>query len=209
MINLVDIFLNLDHYLNLFIQTYHTWVYLLLFLIIFAETGLVIFPFLPGDSLLFAIGALAGTGAMNIWLVFIVLVAAAIIGDSVNYWLGHRAGSYALNKKYGRFITPENLRATEQFYKRHGDKTILFARFVPIIRTIAPFVAGVGRMHYSSFLFYNILGAITWIALFLFTGFFFGNIPFVKQQLHWVIVGIIALSIIPILWKFISKKLKS
>ncbi len=206
MIQILDIFLNLDKYLSSFVQSYDILIYLLIFAIIFLETGLVIFPFLPGDSLLFAVGALSGIGLMNLWLMLFISAIAAILGDSVNYSIGRRFGTFLLGRK-NRLITSSHLKTTQNFYDKHGNKTIVLARFVPIVRTFAPFVAGIGRMKYSSFISYNILGGIAWVAIFILGGFLFGNIPAVQQQIHWIVVGIIILSLLPIAWKLVRSKL--
>jgi membrane-associated protein len=205
MLNIIDIFLHLDTHLSAFIQLYHNQIYVLLFLVIFIETGIVIFPFLPGDSLLFAVGALAGAQMLNVWFILGILCSAAILGDSVNYWVGNRFGKYLFKRNYRFLFTPENLKKTEEFYHKHGTKTIALARFVPIIRTIAPFIAGMGNMRYASFIIYNIVGGIVWISIFIFAGFFFGNIPVIKEQLHWVFLAIILISLIPIVWTKIKK----
>jgi len=190
---MIDFFLHLDTYLNVIIQNYGIWTYSILFLVIFAETGLVITPFLPGDSLLFAAGAFAAIGSLKIFWIFILLGAAAILGDTINYWLGHFVGPkiWFLNKKY--------LEQTQTFYERHGGKTIIIARFIPIIRTFAPFVAGIGKMTYQKFLIYNVVGGISWVAAFVFGGYFFGNIPLVKQNFTFVIFAIIFISLLPAL----------
>ena len=206
MIPIIDIFLHLDKYLITFIQSHDILVYFLVFMIIFIETGIVFFPFLPGDSLLFTVGTLAAIGSMNLWVLIFSLTIAAILGDSINYWVGHKFGDFLLSRKNRVFLTLEHLKMTEEFYKKYGNKTIIFARFVPIVRTIAPFIAGMGKMSFPSFFKYNIIGGIVWVSMFIFAGFFFGNIPIVKEQLHWVIIGIIVISIIPIVWKIIRIK---
>ncbi len=193
----VDILLHLDRYLGVFLHDYGTWIYLLLFLIVFAETGLVVTPFLPGDSLLFVTGALAATGGLDVGAVCALLVVAAILGDTVNYWIGDWFGLRLFNDPNARFLKREYLDRTHRFYERHGGKTIVIARFVPIIRTFAPFVAGVGEMTYRKFLTYNVLGAVLWVLSFVFAGYYFGNLPFVKKNLTLVILVIIVLSILP------------
>lgn len=193
----IDLFLHLDKHLNDLIVIYGMWSYAVLFLIIFAETGLVFTPFLPGDSLLFAAGALAATGAFNLPLLFVLLVVAAIFGDTVNYWVGDYFGLKLFKKENARFLKKEYLDRTHKFYEKHGGKTIIIARFVPIVRTFAPFVAGVGSMTYFKFISYNVIGGIVWVALFVFGGYFFGNLPFVKSNFSVVIIAIILISILP------------
>ncbi len=197
---LLDFFLHLDKHLSEVIRDYGTWTYLILFLIVFCETGLVVTPFLPGDSLLFAAGTFAALGALSPWVLFVALSAAAILGDTVNYWIGKKIGPRAFSGTV-RFLKQEHLRKTEAFYERHGRKTIIIARFVPIVRTFAPFVAGVGSMNYPVFLAYNIIGGVAWVALCVFSGYFFGNIPIVKRNFSVVIIAIILISTLPILWE--------
>src|SRR5512135_1861566 len=175
--SLIDLFLHLDVHLSAIVTQYGVWTYGLLFVVIFIETGLVVTPFLPGDSLLFAAGTFAALGSLNIWLLFLLLAAAAVLGDTVNYWIGHYLGDRAYQIKW---IRREYLDRTHQFFEKYGGKTIFLARFVPIIRTFAPFVAGVGSMTYPRFIAYNIIGGIAWIGLFVCGGYFFGNIPVVK-----------------------------
>ena len=197
---LLDLFLHLDRHLSEVIRDYGTWTYLILFLIVFCETGLVVTPFLPGDSLLFAAGTFAALGALSPWVLFAALSAAAILGDTVNYWIGKKIGPRAFSGTV-RFLKQEHLRKTEAFYERHGRKTIIIARFVPIVRTFAPFVAGVGSMNYPVFLAYNVIGGVAWVALCVFSGYFFGNIPVVKRNFSVVIIAIILVSTLPILWE--------
>ncbi len=193
----IDIFMHLDKHLSTVIQNYGVWTYMILFLIIFCETGLVIAPLLPGDSLLFAAGAFAAVGSLDpVWL-FILLTIAAVAGDTLNYWIGHYMGPKVFQQNGSRFFKKEYLERTHQFYERHGGKTIIIARFMPIIRTFAPFVAGVGSMSYWRFISYNIIGGVAWIALFIFGGYMFGNIPAVKHNFTLVIIGIIFVSILP------------
>jgi membrane-associated protein len=192
---LVDLFLHLDEHLNFVISQYGSWTYALLFSVIFIETGFVVMPFLPGDSLLFAAGTFAGLGSLNIWLLFFLLAIAAIIGDTVNYWIGHYLGDRAYRVKW---IKQEYLDRTHAFFEKHGGKTIFLARFVPIIRTFAPFVAGIGRMSYGYFISYNVFGGIVWVGLFTTTGFLFGNIPFVRENFSLVVLAIILVSVLPI-----------
>jgi len=190
----VDFFLHMDKHLNVLIAEYGVWTYGILFLIIFCETGLVVTPFLPGDSLLFAVGAL---GALDIRIMAILLTIAAIAGDTVNYWIGAYIGPRAFHYENSRFFKKEYLERTHQFYEKYGGKTIIFARFMPIIRTFAPFVAGIGRMSYARFLTYNVVGGAVWIVAFLLLGHFFGNIPVVKRNFTLVIFAIIIISILP------------
>ncbi len=202
----VDLILHLDTHLIWLFQHYGLWVYLLLFVTIFCETGLVITPFLPGDSLLFTVGAFAATGALNIVLLLVLLVIAAILGDTLNYWIGHHLGRKVFSKKI-RFINKEHLKYTEEFYEKHGAKTIIIARFLPIVRTFAPFVAGVGKMEYKRFIAYNIIGGLAWVLSLTLGGYFFGQIPWVKENFSKVVLGIIIVSLIPLVWEFIHHKL--
>lgn len=206
LLTFLDFFLHLDVHLNTVIASYGIWVYGILFLIIFAETGFVVTPFLPGDSLLFAAGAFAATGSLHLSGLFILLSVAAILGDSLNYWVGRSLGPRVF-KENVRFLKKEYLTRTETFYEKHGGKTIVIARFMPIIRTFAPFIAGVGKMRYRSFITYNIFGGILWIGLFIFGGYFFGNIPAVKENFEYVIIGIIIVSLAPGLIHYIKNKL--
>ena len=199
--NLLDLFLHLDEYLATIITTYGAWTYGILFVVIFIETGLVVTPFLPGDSLLFAAGTFAALGALNVWGLVGLLFVAAVLGDAVNYSIGHYLGERAYNIKW---IKKEYLEKTHAFFEKHGGKAIFLARFVPIVRTFAPFVAGIGKMSYSYFATYNIVGGLTWVTLFTLMGFFFGNIPFVKANFEFVIVAIILISVVPMFvewWK--------
>ena len=205
--NLFDMFLHLDEHLSVIIQTYGTWTYLLLFLIIFLETGVVITPFLPGDSLLFAAGTFAAMGSLNIYVLLILLSLAAILGDTVNYWIGHSIGPRAFNGEI-RFLKKEHLDRTHAFYERHGGKTIILARFIPIIRTFAPFVAGVGAMTYGRFITYNVIGGIAWVAIFTLAGYFFGQVPFVQENFTYVVVAIILISVMPAVFEIIRGRLK-
>lgn len=194
---LVGFILHIDAHLNGIIQSYGAWTYLILFLIIFCETGLVVTPFLPGDSLLFAAGAFAAQGSLNpVWL-FGLLAVAAIVGDTINYWIGHYVGPRVFREEGVRFLNRKHLERTHRFYDKHGGKTIILARFVPIVRTFAPFVAGVGRMSYRQFIAYNVVGGVVWIGLFVFGGYFFGNLPFVEDNFTLVVLAIIFLSLLP------------
>ena len=195
--NIVDLFLHLDQHLAEIISRYGVWTHLILFLIVFAETGLVITPFLPGDSLLFAAGTFAALGALDVRLVIVLLIVAAIIGDTVNYWVGAWVGPRAFSGKI-RWLRQDYLERTHAFYEKHGGKTIIIARFVPIIRTFAPFVAGVGAMSYGKFIVYNVVGAVIWVVLFVLAGYWFGNIPVVRENFTLVILAIIAISVLPI-----------
>ncbi len=198
---LVDLFLHLDEHLASVINQYGGWTYGILFVVIFMETGFVVTPFLPGDSLLFAAGTFAAIGSLNVWVLAGLLMFAAVLGDTVNYSIGHYLGDRAYNI---RWIKKEYLDKTHAFFEKHGGKTIFLARFVPIVRTFAPFVAGVGRMSYTYFITYNFVGGITWVALFTFAGFFFGNIPFIKRNFEFVIIAIILISLLPMViewWK--------
>lgn len=190
--NVIDIFLHLDKYLQGIIQTYQHWTYLLLFLVIFCETGLVVTPFLPGDSLIFAAGAFAAAGSFNVFLLWAMLCGASILGDNVNYWVGKLVG-----EKIKRFLKPEHLERTHLFFEKHGGKAIIMGKYFPIIRTFVPFVAGLSRMTYPRFLTFNVIGGITWISIFVWGGYFFGNLPVVRHNFTMVIFGIIGISLIP------------
>jgi membrane-associated protein len=202
----IDFIVHLDKHLSEIIRVFGGWSYLLLFIVVFAETGLIITPFLPGDSLLFVVGALSALGAFDPFWIFLVLVSAAIIGDTVNYAVGKYFGDRILKKGGGRFFKKEHVEETHKFFERHGGKTIILARFVPIIRTFAPFVAGIGKMEYRKFVLYNITGALLWVVIFFFGGYFFGNIPFVKNNFAIAILGIIIVSVIPILIESVRRK---
>ena len=193
-----DIALHLDRYLSEIIQAYGLWTYAILFFVIFLETGFVVVPFLPGDSLLFAAGSFAALGSFRLPLLLLLLSAAAILGDTVNYWIGHKVGPRVFGREKARFFKKEHLDRTHAFYEKHGGKTIIIARFIPIIRTFAPFVAGIGRMSYGRFLAYNVIGGIAWVVSFVLAGYFFGTIPFVQRNFSLVIVVIIAISTVPV-----------
>jgi len=204
---LIDLFLHLDQYLGTVVQTYGAWTYLLLFFVIFMETGFVVTPFLPGDSLLFAAGTFAAMGWLNAALLFLLMAVAAVLGDTVNYWIGHYIGPRAFSSNI-RFLKREYLDRTHAFFEKHGGKAVVLARFVPIVRTFAPFVAGVGAMTYGRFVFFNVAGGALWVALFLSTGYFFGNLPFVQQNFELVILAIIAISILPMLTEYLKERRK-
>lgn len=201
----IDFILHLDQHLNEIIQSYGIWTYAILFGIIFLETGLVVTPFLPGDSLLFAAGTFAALGSLNVWLLWLLCFTAAVLGDTVNYWIGNKIGPRAFEQDI-RFLKREYLERTERFYDKHGGKTIILARFVPIVRTFAPFVAGVGTMHYGRFLTYNVVGAFLWTGIFIWLGYFFGNIPFVREHFELVIVGIVLVSVVPMAIEYVRSK---
>jgi membrane-associated protein len=196
--SLIDFILHIDQHLVDIVSNYQTWTYLILFMIIFAETGFVVTPFLPGDSLLFAAGAIIAKpeSDLNVWLMWLLLVVAAILGDMVNYIIGDYIGPKAFSGKY-KLLKKEYLDRTQQFYEKHGGKTIIYARFIPIIRTFAPFIAGVGTMSYSRFASYNVIGGLLWVTSFLFIGYYFGGLPIIKKNFTYVIFAIIILSILP------------
>jgi membrane-associated protein len=202
---LIDFVLHMDEHLSVIISNYGTWTYGILFFIIFLETGFVITPFLPGDSLLFAAGSFAALGALNPVYLFILLSIAAVIGDTVNYSIGHYIGPRAFSGEI-KYLKKEHLDRTSEFYEKHGGKTIILARFIPIIRTFAPFVAGIGAMTYSKFILYNVVGGISWVAIFTFGGFYFGNLPFVRDNFEIVIFTIIFISFIPPVLEFFKAR---
>jgi membrane-associated protein len=201
----IDFFLHLDKHLAEIIANYGVWTNLILFLIVFAETGLVVTPFLPGDSLLFAAGTFAALGSLDPVLLILLLSAAAILGDTVNYWVGAYIGPRAFSGEV-RWLRREYLDRTHAFYEKHGGKTIILARFIPIIRTFAPFVAGVGTMTYSRFLLYNVVGGVVWVTLFVLAGYYFGNLPAVRQNFSYVILAIIVISVMPIVVEFMKSR---
>lgn len=203
---IVDIFLHLDTHLQAILQTYGVWTYALLFVVVFCETGLVVTPFLPGDSLLFAAGAFAASGWMSLPLLIVLLTVAAVVGDAVNYSIGAFLAPRLASGRKIRFVRDEHLRRTHEFYERYGAKTIVIARFVPIVRTLAPFVAGVGRMGYAKFALYNVLGGALWVIVCSLAGYFFGNMPFVKEHFSLVILGIIFISILPGVFEFLRER---
>ena len=202
----IDIVLHLDVHLLAIMQAYGMWIYAILFMIIFCETGLVVMPFLPGDSLLFVVGALCGVGALEIKLVLPLLMVASFSGDNTNYWIGRLVGMRLVKRANSRFLKHEHLEKTHMFYKKHGGKAILFARFLPIVRTFAPFVAGIGLMRYRIFMLFSALGSIAWISLFILGGYFLGNIPVVKDNLTLMVVIVIVISFLPALREFIRHR---
>ena len=205
MLYIIDLILHMDKYLGQIIQDYGTWTYLILFIVIFMETGFVVTPFLPGDSLLFAAGTFAGMGYLNIGILFALLAIAAIAGDTVNYWIGHKIGPRAFSGNI-RYLKKEYMDRTHAFYEKHGGKTIIIARFIPIIRTFAPFVAGVGAMTYGRFVSFNVIGGLAWVALFTLGGYFFGNLPFVQDNFSFVIIAIIIISAMPAVIEFLRSR---
>lgn len=205
---LVDFILNIDAHLDYFIMTYHSFTYYILFLIVFVETGLVIMPFLPGDSLLFAIGAFTARGSFDFWTISLALLAAAVIGDNVNYAIGKYFGEKLFTKSDSKLFNKKYLKDAHNFYEKYGPRALVIARFVPIIRTFAPFVAGIGQMTYRRFLFFSVTGGVLWIFSFITLGYFFGNIPVVKANLKLVMLGIIFVSILPALIEFVRAKRK-
>lgn len=207
---ILDFILHIDQYMINIVQQYHTWTYAILFLIIFCETGLVVTPFLPGDSLLFIAGAISALpdSPLEIHLLSFILFVAAVTGDSSNYMIGHFFGKRLFKNPQSRIFKQKYLDKTHEFYKKYGGKTIIIARFVPIVRTFAPFIAGMGKMHYYYFMIYNLAGGIVWIALFCYAGFLFGDLPFVQSNLKLLIVAIIAVSILPAVIEVIRTKLK-
>lgn len=204
----IDFVLHMDKHLPQIVNDIGIWAYLVLFVIIFIETGVVVMPFLPGDSLLFAAGAVAATTSLSPVLLFVLMALAAILGDTANYWIGHKLGPKVFTSN-SRWFKREYLERTHAFYEKHGGKTILLARFIPIIRTFAPFVAGIGQMSYGYFLSYNVVGGIVWTALFIFAGYFFGNLTFVKENFSMVIIAIIVISLLPPVFEFVKAKLEA
>ena len=206
---LIEFILHLDSNLTYMIDQYGTWVYVILFIVVFCETGLVAAPFLPGDSLIFAAGALAiAYGSFNIWALFIVFVSAAIIGDTVNYWIGHYIGPKVFRQESSKLFKKKYLDDAHLFYDKHGSKTIFLARFIPIIRTFAPFVAGVGRMDYRKFIIYNVVGAFVWVSLFLGLGYMFGDLPIVKDNITFLFIAIIIISFVPLVLMWLWERRK-
>jgi membrane-associated protein len=208
---LIDLFLHVDRHLLELVANYGVWIYAILFLIVFAETGLVVTPFLPGDSLLFAAGALAATGALNLWLAAALLLTAAITGDAVNYAVGRSAGHRVIelartDPRWGRLINPAYIARAHEFFERRGGKAIVLGRFVPIVRTFVPFVAGVAEMSYSTFAFYNVTGAIAWVGICVGAGYLFGNVPIVKDNFSLVALGIVAVSLLPMVFEILNAR---
>lgn len=209
-LQLVDYVLHLEKYLPILIQNFGLWTYLILFFIIFMETGFVVTPFLPGDSLIFAAtatAALAGSTLHLGWL-YLIFCAAAVLGDTANYWIGHKIGPRAFSGNV-RFLKKEYLDRTHTFFQKYGGKTIIIARFVPIVRTFAPFVAGVGEMSYGRFITYNIVGGVAWVTLFTLLGYGFGNLPFIKEHFSLVVIAIVIISVMPALWEVIRARIDS
>lgn len=206
LLEIIKFVLHLEEHLANIINLFGPYTYVFLFLIIFAETGLVVTPFLPGDSLLFVIGTLAGGGFLNIWVVYFTLLLAAILGDTVNYWVGNKLGARVFSKEKSRLFNKAYLEKTRQFYDKHGGKTIILARFVPIVRTFAPFVAGVGKMHYHTFLIYNVVGAFIWVTLLTFAGYFFGALPIIKDNFEFAVFGVIIVSVLPMIFEYLKHK---
>jgi len=202
---LIDFILHLDVHLDELVANYGTWIYVILFLIIFCETGLVVMPLLPGDSLLFAAGAIAASGRLDIGLLCVLLIAAAILGNAVNYWVGRVAGS-ELQRRFPRLIRQQYLDKTHAYFERYGGKTIIIARFVPIVRTVAPFAAGVGQMSHMRYQFYNVTGSMLWVLLLVPAGYFFANVPIVKDNFSAVVIGIIILSVLPAVVEFVRSR---
>ncbi|MCL4536035.1 MAG: DedA family protein [Nitrospirae bacterium] len=207
--NFIDIFMHLDKHMSVVIQNYGVLTYAILFLIIFSETGFVVTPFLPGDSLLFAAGTFAAIGALDVIALFVLLVSAAMLGNTTNYWIGYFLGPRIFHKENVRFLNKKHLERTHRFYEKYGGKTIIIARFVPIVRTFAPFVAGIGRMTYTRFISYDIFGGTSWVGICVFSGYFFGNIPIVKQNFSIVILAIIFISIMPGVIEFLRHRYRA
>jgi membrane-associated protein len=204
---LLQALLHLDEYLANIINLFGPLTYVFLFFVLFAETGLVITPFLPGDSLLFAVGTLSGGGFLNIFIIYPLLLLATITGDNVNYWIGYHFGSKVFSKENSRIFNKKYLEKTSGFYSKHGGKTIILARYVPIVRTFAPFVAGIGKMHYKTFLIYSLAGGFLWVTGLTFAGYFFGQIPIIKNNFEIAILGIIFVSLLPVFYEFLKHKM--
>lgn len=205
---LIDFVLRIGAHLAEMIRAYGAWTYGILFAIIFCETGLVVTPLLPGDSLPFAAGAFAGAGALDPWLLFALLAGAGILGHSSNYWIGAFVGPKVFTEGH-RLLNPEHLRRTHEFYERHGGKAVILSRFVPIVRTFAPFVAGIGAMTYPKFLFYNVVGAVAWVGMFVFLGCFFGGLPAVEENFTLVIYAILVVSVMPMAWEYLRARARA
>ena len=211
MSELLDLLLHVDQYMLELVQTYGAWAYGILFLIIFVETGLVIWPFLPGDSLLFTAGAIAATAALDIRIMFVLLVAAAVLGDAMNYWIGRLVGVKvihlsATDRRWGRWINPGHMARAKEFFEQHGGKAVVLARFVPIVRTFVPFVAGAADMRYTAFTLYNVSGALVWVGLCLGAGYLFGNVPVVKENFSLVALGIVLVSVLPMAIEYVRHR---
>lgn len=210
-LKIIDILIHTDKYLSQVVTNYGMWAYLLLFVIIFVETGIVIFPFLPGDSLIFAAGAISAAAKstnFNIFVLWILLLFAAISGDTVNYWIGHRMGPAAF-KTNNRFLKKKYMDKAQEFYEKHGGKAIFLARFVPIVRTFAPFIAGIGKMDYKKFIFYNAAGGFTWVSLFLWVGYFFGNTTFAQHNFEIIVIAIVLISVLPVIFEVLKERIAS
>jgi len=208
MMEFLDFLLHAEKYLKVFLETYGYWIYMLLFVIVFCETGLVVTPFLPGDSLLFTAGALAAQGFVDVHILFWILFAAAVLGDTVNYWIGWWLGPKVFHYQNNRWLNKEYLERAHAFYEKYGGKAIILARFVPIVRTFAPFVAGIGTMNYPKFILFNIVGGLAWVLLFLFGGYFLGNLPQVKNNLTLLVIIIIVVSVLPIVYEWVKARRK-
>ena len=205
---MIDLILHLDVHLLKLVGDYGIWVYAILFAIIFSETGFVVTPFLPGDSLLFVAGAIAATGQMNVWLLVVLLTLAAILGNTVNYWIGRWLGKTFFREGGARWLNRKHLDKAHDFYERHGGKAVVISRFLPIVRTYVPFVAGMAAMRPREFTMYNVVGAVLWVGILTFAGFFFGNIPWVKGNLTFIIIGIIVVSLLPLVYAFVKSKMQ-
>ena len=203
-----DLVLHVDRHLNDLIQAFGPWIYALMFLVIFCETGLVVTPILPGDSLLFALGLFAARGALDVTLLLVLLTVAAILGDSLNYWIGSLVGPRIFRGETNRFINKAHLDRTHEFYEKYGGKTIILARFVPIVRTFAPFVAGMGRMTYRRFMAYNVVGGAVWIGVFIMLGYLFGDLPIVKRYFTLCLLGIVVISVLPAVFEIARERIK-
>ena len=208
LISVLEKFFHLDVYLTSLTTEHSLLIYILLFLVIFCETGLVVTPFLPGDSLLFATGTLAALGSLSVLVLWAILLLAAFLGDTVNYWIGRKFGTKIFEREYIRFLNKEHLTRTQRFFERYGGKTIILARFIPIIRTFAPFVAGIGSMEYKKFIGFNFAGGLLWVSLFLFAGYFFGNVPIIKQNFSLAIIAVILISLLPVPIEYLRNRFK-
>jgi membrane-associated protein len=207
-VDLLDLVLHLDVHLLAMVETYGVWIYAILFAIIFSETGFVVTPFLPGDSLLFVAGAIAASGGMNVHILFALLALAAVLGNSVNYAIGRWLGQHFFTDAGSRWLNPRHLEKAHAFYEKHGGKAVVISRFLPIVRTYIPFVAGLASMHAREFTLYNIAGAVLWVGSLTYAGFFFGNIPWIRGNLTGIIIGIIVVSLLPLAWAFAKSRLK-